>query len=170
MKELVKKAKQGDADAFADLIHLQMENMYKVARAYLKNDEDAADAISETILICYEKLNTLKIDAYFRTWLTRILINKCKDMLKRPKEISFEEQKHDIGVWEDFSNSEWLEILYGIDEKYRTVLLLYYVEGFKIKEISQILDINESTIQTRLVRARQILAKEYQIESGRKSI
>lgn len=170
MKELVKRAKQGDADAFAELIHLQMENMYKTARAYLKNDEDAADAISETILTCYEKLSTLKIDAYFRTWMTRILINKCQDILRQPKEVSFDEQVHDVGVWEDFSNAEWMEVLYGIDEKYRTVLLLYYAEGFKIKEISQILDIKESTIQTRLVRARQTLAKEYQIESGRKSI
>lgn len=73
MRELVRRARQGDADAFTELMQLQMENMYKTVRSYLKNDENAADAISDMILTCYEKLNTLKIDAYFRTWMTRIL-------------------------------------------------------------------------------------------------
>lgn len=56
--------------------------MYKVAWAYLKNDEDVADAISETILNCYEKLSTLKKDSYFKTWMIRILINNCNEMLR----------------------------------------------------------------------------------------
>lgn len=167
VKKLIKQARQGDGDAFAELIHLQMENMYKVARAYLKNDEDAADAISETILACYEKLDTLKQDRYFRTWLTRILINKCKDILRRPLEIPFEDDRENGCICDEISNREWLDLLYRMDEKYRTVLLLYYVEGFKIREISQILELKVSTVQTRLARGRQALAKEYCMENGR---
>lgn len=57
IKELVKCAKSNDPDAFAELMQSQMQNMYKTANAILKNDEDAADAIQETIIACWQKLN-----------------------------------------------------------------------------------------------------------------
>ena len=60
IKNLIKEAKCGDSDAFAELMQSQMQNMYKAARAILYNDEDVADAISETILTCWEKLWQLR--------------------------------------------------------------------------------------------------------------
>lgn len=56
MEELVKQAQKGDADAFTELMQSQMQNLHKTARAMLWNDEDAADAISDTILACWEKI------------------------------------------------------------------------------------------------------------------
>ena len=75
MKTLIKKAQHKDADAFVELMQENMKDMYKVARAILSNDEDAADAIQDTILACWEKIHTLKQEDFFKTWLTRILIN-----------------------------------------------------------------------------------------------
>lgn len=161
MKDLIEKARNGDKKAFDHLIRSQMENMYKTAISYLKNDEDAADAIQEAILTCYEKLDTLKTDGYFRTWLTRILINKCKDMLRKRKVYYLEDELSEIPVEEDFSMIEWRELLYMLPEEYRIAVLLYYVEGFKIREISEILDVKESTVQSRLARARGKLRQEY---------
>lgn len=60
MDNLVKRAQQRDADAFTELMQSQMQSMYKTARAMLRDDEDAADAISDTILICWEKMGQLK--------------------------------------------------------------------------------------------------------------
>lgn len=60
MKHLVQRAIKGDADEFLELMEQNSLSMYKVARAILANDEDAADAIQDTILTCFEKLNTLK--------------------------------------------------------------------------------------------------------------
>ena len=80
---LIQKAKKGDKDAFCRLMDEQVQSMYKVACAYLKNDEDVADAIQDTILSCYENLKSLKQNKYFKTCMIRILINKCKDILKR---------------------------------------------------------------------------------------
>lgn len=82
MKDLVKRAMHKDAKAFVDLMQYHMQSMYKVARSFLRNDDDIADAIQETILTCFEKLDTLKEPKYFKTWMTRILINHCKDILK----------------------------------------------------------------------------------------
>ena len=85
MENLVKKAKSGDSGAFAQLIRMNTQSMYKVAWAYLKNDEDVADAIQETIITCYENIDRLKEPKYFKTWLIRILINKCNDILRAGK-------------------------------------------------------------------------------------
>lgn len=60
MEHLILEAKRGDSDAFTALMQSQMQNMYKAARAILNSDEDAADAIADTILICWEKLGQLK--------------------------------------------------------------------------------------------------------------
>ena len=75
MKSLVKRAQRGDDQAFVELIEENKQAMYKVAIGILKNDSDAADAIQESILTCYEKLKELKKAQYFKTWLLRILIN-----------------------------------------------------------------------------------------------
>ena len=79
MERLISQARKGDPDAFTALMESQMQNMYKAARSVLCNDEDIADAISDTILVCWEKFSQLKEDRYFRTWMTRILlIHKTK--------------------------------------------------------------------------------------------
>ena len=80
IEELIKKAKGRDPDAFTRLMQFYMEDMYRVAIAILMNDEDVADAIQDTILTCWEKIDTLREDKYFRTWMTRILINKSYDI------------------------------------------------------------------------------------------
>ena len=86
MERLISQARKGDPDAFTALMESQMQNMYKAARSVLCNDEDIADAISDTILVCWEKLSQLKENRYFRTWMTRILLNKCNDILRKRTE------------------------------------------------------------------------------------
>ena len=80
MDKLIKEAKGGDPDAFARLMRSHMQSMYKTAGAILFNDEDIADAISDTILACWENLSGLKNNRFFKTWMTRILVNKCSDI------------------------------------------------------------------------------------------
>ena len=87
MKSLVKRAQRGDDQAFVELIEENKQAMYKVAIGILKNDSDAADAIQESILTCYEKLKELKKAQYFKTWLLRILINNCNQMLREQKKV-----------------------------------------------------------------------------------
>ena len=81
-EHLVEKARQKDPDAFTELMQLHLKDMYRTALAILRNDEDAADAIQDTILACWEKLGALKKTQYFKTWMTRILINHCYKIRK----------------------------------------------------------------------------------------
>lgn len=151
---LVKQAQKGDADAFIALIEKYKTDLYKAAKAILKNEEDVADAIQDTVLSAWEHINELQKAAYFKTWLTRILINHCNDTLRERKRCT---------VVEDFpaetsaavkSDADFYEMLECLPEKYRSIFLLYYGQGFKTREISQILNISENTVKSRLRRGR----------------
>lgn len=171
MDDLVKRAKARDADAFTQLMQSQMQTMYKTARSVLQDEEDAADAISETILTCWEKMEQLREDRYFRTWMTRILINKCRDILRKKENLFFTDEVPEVGAQENgYVNLEWEQALDALAEHYRSVVILYYVEGFKTSEIAQILQIPESTVRTRLARAREKLAQDYFPLEGRRGV
>lgn len=164
MKQLIEKARQKDPDAFTELMQSQMQNMYKAARAILCNDEDIADAISDTLLTCWEKLGQLKDSRYFRTWMTRILINKCTDILRKKERMVWQSEVPETPDTDcGFENAEWKNVLNSLPERYRLVMILYYVEGFKTSEISQMINIPESTVRTRLARGREQLAQHLNI-------
>lgn len=162
MKYLIKRAKQKDKQAFVELIETHKQKLYKTAWSYLCNEEDVADAIQETILNCYENIDKLKNSAYFTTWITRILINNCKDILqKKKREMPQNEMPERGELCRDLENYEFEELIQSMDEKYRLVLLLYYGEGFKIREIAQILEMDENTVKTRLARGRKQFERLY---------
>ena len=156
MDILIQRAKKHDKEAFVMLMKSNEKSMYKVAKAILKNDEDVADAMQETVLTCWEKMHTLKKNEYFKTWLIRILISKCNDTYRQKKRFVPEEHCPERQVFEEgFATVEWRSLLKFLEEKYRTVIILYYVEGFKVREIADILDVSESTVKARMVTARR---------------
>ena len=165
INNLIRNAQRKDANAFTELMQSQMQAMYKTARAMLKEDEDAADAISETILICWEKMEQLKKPEFFKTWMTRILINECNDILRQRKRVCPVEAVEESAETTDaYENIEWLETLQGLDEKYRLVIVLYYVNGLSTTEIASALHMPVSTVRTRLSRGRGQMAELYGVE------
>ena len=158
--QLIRKARSKDPDAFSSLVYFYMKDLYRVAISILMNDEDAADAIQDTILGCWEKLHTLKQEKYFKTWLTRILINHCYDMRKKQQRMTTMED-YEEPVAEDQYNVELKEALRQLDEKYRIVMVLYYSEGYQTGEIAELLEIPRSTVQSRLQRGREKLEAYY---------
>jgi RNA polymerase sigma-70 factor (ECF subfamily) len=167
MKEvelLVKKAKRGDAEAFITLIEENKQSMYKVARGFLRDQEDVADAMAETVLNCFEKIGSLKQDSYFKTWMIRILINNCKDILKRQKRNILTEDIPEQAQQEMTAASggvlEFQELIEPLKEQDRSIFTLYYVYGMKVKEIAACMEMKESTVVTRLKRGRETLRGE----------
>lgn len=161
MELLVKRAKRGDAEAFIELIEQNKLSMYRVAHGFLREEEDVADAMSETVLTCYEKIGALRQDAYFKTWMIRILINHCKDILKKQKRsISVE----DIPAAEPRATGDgdrkFRELIEPLREQDRSIFTLYYVYGLKVKEIAACMEMKENTVATRLKRGRETLRDE----------
>ena len=83
MDALITEAKNGDKEAFVRLIRMNKQSLYKTAWIYLRDEQDIADALQNTILSCYENIQRLRESKYFKTWLMRILINECKDILRQ---------------------------------------------------------------------------------------
>lgn len=166
---LVKRAMKHDTDAFIELINQNKQQLYKIAKSYLHSDHDIADVLQDTILACFENIHTLREPKYFKTWLIRILINQCKDFLKKNKDYCSLDKLPEPSIPDMTQNHlEFEELLMSVDEKYRIILILYYVEGFKIREIAQILDMNENTVKTRLSRAREACLKHSNLLSYQK--
>ena len=167
MDVLIQRAKKHNKEAFVTLMKNNEKSMYKVSKAILKNDEDVADAMQETVLTCWEKISTLKKNEYFKTWLIRILISKCNDVYRQRKRYVSDEHCPERQIFEEgFANVEWRSLLKFLEEKYRTVIILYYVEGFKVKEIANILDVSESTVKARMVKARRKIGDIIAIEGS----
>ncbi len=152
-------------EVFGKLVIDVQESLYRVAKSILYSDEDCKDAIQEAIAKGFEKLDTLKKDKYAKTWLTRILINECYDIHRRNKDMDdIEAHTYELG-WEPPDNySELYEAIMKLERDYRMTIVLYYIEGYRVKEIASMLDSTESAIKKRLARAREKL-KDY-LEGG----
>ena len=159
MLNLISKAQNGDPEAFIQLMEENKLTLYKTAKAILKNDEDAADAIQETILSCYKNIRTLKQHSYFRTWLTKILINKCNDIIHQNRFTYYTDFADSENYAADESDNDTRlsvnNCLMSLPQREQLIMVLYYINGYRIKEISNILGINENTVKTHLYRGRE---------------
>lgn len=152
-------------EQLGELIIDSEKQLYSTAKTILFNDQDCADAIQETIVKAFSKLETLRNDKYARTWLIRILINECYALLRKSsKMVSLEEMNEVTGGKEDKDTdySDLYKAVNSLKEELRLPVILYYIEEFSIKEIAQILDITEGAVQKRLARARGKLRSNLQ--------
>ena len=165
--KLVRKSKKGNNLAFSILIKSYEKDLYKVAIAMTKNDDDALDCIQEAILQAYINIKDLRQDEYFKTWLIKILINKCNALLKKNKKIlnlDVNTSKND--KVEQSDRLELKDSINSLDSDLRIIIILYYYEDMSIKDISESLNIPQGTIKSRLSRARSKLKEMLSIDEG----
>ena len=138
------------------------QTLYRVARTMLGSEHDCADAAQQAILRAWEQLGTLRNPRYFKTWLTRILINECNAMLRQRQRLAPYEPEiaESIPAPAPEDHSDLYAALLALDEKYRLPVVLYYLEGFKTREIASMLGVPEGTVKTRLRAAREQLRKD----------
>lgn len=143
------------------------KSLYHIAKSILDNDEDCADAMQNAILLAYQKLHTLKQDAFFRTWITRILINEsCQIIRRRKNHMSYEDYMDDRETEDRSRYSELYLAVLELPENYRIPFVLHYVEGYSVKEIGSILKLSESAVKVRLHRARNLMKERLKGEYG----
>ncbi|QTD40129.1 sigma-70 family RNA polymerase sigma factor [Sporosarcina sp. Te-1] len=152
--ELAKHAIRGDDEAFLQLMFLHQEALYRTALAYLKNEGEALEAVQEVTFRAYEKIHTLRMPEYAKTWLIRIMMNYCHDILQKKKRlVSDEELMHVSGVSDDFTYLEVEEALSHLPEKDRQLVHMKYLHDITIKEIADMTSTPEGTVKTRLYKA-----------------
>lgn len=169
---IITQIKNGDEQAFAELIEQYKLPIYKTAKSILKDEDDVCDAIQDTALSIYKNIPNLKNEEYFKTWVIRITINKCYDILKKHKlnnEKMLKAQEDVSELHTNFDNNVILQTdlqrtLELLEEDLRIVTVLYYYNDLSISEIADILNIPKGTVKSRVFRAREklyeILSKE----------
>ena len=146
-------------DKFVEIFNLYKNDVYRLAFSYTKNISDSDDIVQNVFVKLYRKQDILeKKKEEIKKWLIRVTINECKTLLLsnwKKKITSLSEQEENIKS--EMPSNDVLRAVLDLPKKYRIVTYLYYYEDYKIKEIAQILKISETSIQTRLERARKQL-------------
>ncbi|TSB45745.1 sigma-70 family RNA polymerase sigma factor [Alkalicoccobacillus porphyridii] len=161
----VKLAISKDKEAFEKLLIAEEEKLYFTALSYVKNKDDALDAIQEAVCQAYLSIHQLKQPEYFSTWLIRILIRECYKLLKKKERmIPFEEnellKRIDYKMTNAHSSQELKELVYELDEPYHSVLILFYYHDLSLKQISETMNIPLNTVKTHLRRGKKQLKKQ----------
>ena len=178
-RELVRRAQADDKEAFEELVRRHQHRVFAVAGGILRRREDVEDIAQQVFVKAYLSLKRFDQRAAFSTWLYKITVNECWDLLRKKKvrpllyesDLS-EEQARQYDSPEKLASfqpdtSETLEareyvdgLLAGIDERDRMMLILKEVEGFAVEEIAEMLDLNANTVKVRLFRARRRIVSQ----------
>jgi RNA polymerase sigma-70 factor, ECF subfamily len=177
-RELVRRAQHEDKEAFELLVKKHQGRVFAVAGGILRNREDVEDIAQQVFLKAYFSLKRFDQRSAFSTWLYKITVNECWDLLRKRKvrplvyesELT-EEQAHMYQTAEEKGKQapdvseeletrqqleHWLECL---DERDRTMLVLKEVQGFTVEEIAEMMEVNGNTVKVRMFRARQKIAE-----------
>ncbi len=155
-KELVWRARQGDAKAFAELYRGIYQDLYRFALYTLKHSQDAEDAVGDAVMDAWKGIRKLKNEEAFRSWIFRILACKCRRKLKsyRNREIELTEdlESQDREIGEDL---DVREAFFRLSGEERMILALNLFAGYSSREIGTFLEEKDSTVRSKQRRALQ---------------
>lgn len=159
----IKRAMNGDKQAFINIIEEHKIALYKVIKAILQNEDDVCDAMQETLINIYENIHKLQNEKYFKTWATRIAINECYHIIRKQKinqdkivKIQTEtvaQEKENLSI----EKTDIETAISKLDEDLRIVVVMYYYNNLKVNDIAEVLQIPAGTVKSRLSRARESL-------------
>ncbi|MBH0158173.1 sigma-70 family RNA polymerase sigma factor [Fictibacillus sp. 5RED26] len=166
-EQLVKEAIKGNDEAFLKLIQTYKVDLYKTALSFLRNEEEALEAIQEVTYRAYKNIKKLKNEFYFKTWLIRIMINYCNDQLKLKKRVVVnDEMLNSLGVSENHTQLELKDAMLDLDDRSREILTLKYFNDVKIKDIAIMMQCPEGTVKTWLNKALRALREKLDEKGG----
>ncbi len=179
-EKFIREARRGHVPSFSALVAAYQEKMIHVAYSFLGNWEDARDAAQEAFVKAYQGLHSFGQKSRFSTWLYRIVVNQCKDELRKKRIRATEGENTDpleseaaaTDVRQEVINRELeVEIHRSLDElpfQQRSVFVLRYFEGLKLEEIGESLNVSTGAVKAHLWQAhqkmRQILSRHLSAE------
>ena len=143
---------------FSTLVCRYQDTIYRLAYSYTKNHFDADDVTQNVLLQLYKTDKAFQSEAHLKNWLMRVTVNHCKNLFRAPwrKHEDLEDYANTLAFPESEAKDLFLTVM-KLDKKYRVTLMLFYYEGYSIREIARIMDIPEKTVSTRLARGRKLL-------------
>lgn len=162
-EEIIERIKQGDKEAFTEIVLKYKNLLYKIAVTKLENEEDRCEAIQETMISAFKTIHQLREVDKLKQWLVRIFINQCNSIYKKKKRNIVSIENIENIETEDMENSHTKIDIYTsmkmLKQEERDVLILYYYAGYTMKEIAYTLKRKENTVKTILRRSLMKLKK-----------
>lgn len=155
-----------DKQTFVALVDEKSQTLFRVARSILRNGEDCNDALQEGILKAWASRHRLRNQRYFATWITRIIINECHNILRKQAKYTLMAEVPDEAVCHT-PDGDLHQVIDALPEALRLPVILHYVEGYSGKEIASLLRIPLVTVRNRLYSARKKLRLELEPEEAR---
>lgn len=148
-------------DKYADML-------YRLALSHLQSREDAEDVVHDVFAKYLESVGKLKDAEHERAWLIKVTVNACRDFLRKKKYRTYIaiDEIQEIAAKDTEPLPEVFEMVAVLPEKYKTVIVLHYLEGYSVDEISSIIGVSASAIKMRLSRGREVLKKYMEKEEG----
>jgi len=142
--------------------------LYKICIVMMANESDAEDAVQDTFLKYIKKKPEFEGLEHERAWFIRVAVNVCKDMLRARKWRTTVDIDDLVELTRDepepFEKTETFEQILTLPPKYKTVIYLYYAEGYKVEEIARMIGASASAVKMRLKRGRGMLKMEMETE------
>ncbi|WP_235715917.1 sigma-70 family RNA polymerase sigma factor [Acetivibrio cellulolyticus] len=158
--KLAKQSIKGNVKAYGELIEMYKDYLYKIAFSYTRDENIALDVVRDCVINGFENIKKLRQPEFFKTWITKILINAAKDVLKKSEKYILSDAVEALEPLESSPIEEKLDLYQAIDflpDNYRSVIVLKYFSDLKISQISYIMGIPEGSVKSYLNRARQEL-------------
>ncbi len=159
--EIIRRCQKGDVSAFEEIYHHFERSLYLYALRMLGNDEDARDVVQITFIKLFRSIKRFSFKSRFGSYLFRILINSCYDLIKtRKKEAPGFSNKFEYAQDSDQGLKTQLEeAISSLPLRMRECFVLFAVEGFRQNEIAEILSISEGTVKAHIFKAKQKLKR-----------
>ena len=152
---------QNKTEKIEYLLQQYGNSLFRFCLFTLKNESDAEDVIQETFIKYLQKAPAFADTEHEKAWLFKVASNLCLDLLRYQKKHRQEELDTAQYMATAIENTEILEALLELPEKFRLVLILYYVEGYRIHEIAEIIQKSPSAVKMRLQKGRNLLKNAY---------
>jgi len=146
------------AQEFSEQVRQNKDRLWRISYSILKNGADCDDALQEALLRAWKQIGSLRDERYFTTWLTRILINECKRILKRGKLQPLPEH---LPEEQNTDGSDLRDAILALPLNLRIPLVLHYIEGYPVRHIAAMLRLPETTVNWRLHSARKQIRDEW---------
>ncbi|MBR5362911.1 MAG: sigma-70 family RNA polymerase sigma factor [Oscillospiraceae bacterium] len=156
-------------EAFTSLYRKYANFVYSIALSYMKNPADAEDVTADVFVRLLETDISFPDETHARAWLATVVRNRCKNLLRHwlRRKREAEEVMEQIPVSDRAADvQQVMQALLALPEKYRLPLLLFAVEGYSVRETADILHLNDSTVRTRIARAREMIRKETGVDNA----
>lgn len=179
LSEIVKKAQAGDNDAFTELYILTYSKQCAYAKKYLRDEENAYDAVQEVYILAFKGISSLKEPRYFMTWLTKINSRVCYEMkMKQEKRGTVDSEEMETvpdealdsnpeqSMMQEMQHEELKEAIENLPAKEREAIKLKYFAGMQLKDIAEVMNCSVSSVTRYLSRGYETIKEKWNYEEG----